>query len=148
MTVARDRANIRLDMWADQDWRDLSVGAQLLWFACEVLRRSGPVSDARFARYTGWSLDFIRQARAELEASQYGIAFTASVKRRRMPVKKANSVFARDGHACRHCGTGDRLTVDHIYPVSLGGGDEMENLQTLCHSCNSRKGARLGLVQS
>lgn len=29
--MARDRANIRLDMWADQDWRDLSEGAQHLY---------------------------------------------------------------------------------------------------------------------
>lgn len=29
--MARDRASIRLDMWADQDWRDLSEGAQHLY---------------------------------------------------------------------------------------------------------------------
>lgn len=29
--MARDRANIRLDMWADQDWRDLPQGAQHLY---------------------------------------------------------------------------------------------------------------------
>lgn len=29
--MARDRANIRLDMWADQDWRDLSSDAQHLY---------------------------------------------------------------------------------------------------------------------
>ncbi len=34
------------------------------------------------------------------------------------------------------------LTVDHIVPQSKGGGDELENLQLLCHSCNSTKGNR------
>jgi hypothetical protein len=29
--VARDRASIRLDMWADQDWREVSEGAQHLY---------------------------------------------------------------------------------------------------------------------
>jgi len=29
--MARDRANIRIDMWADQDWRDLSASAQHLY---------------------------------------------------------------------------------------------------------------------
>ncbi|MFJ2575978.1 HNH endonuclease [Kitasatospora aureofaciens] len=34
------------------------------------------------------------------------------------------------------------LTVDHMVPKRLGGGDEPENLGVLCRSCNSRKGAR------
>lgn len=51
-------------------------------------------------------------------------------------------VFERDGHKCRICGTEERLVVDHIIPISRGGSDELDNLQTLCWSCNCRKGAR------
>lgn len=50
-------------------------------------------------------------------------------------------VFSRDGFACRKCGTKDFLSVDHIKPVFRGGLDELDNLQTLCVPCNSRKGA-------
>ena len=32
--------------------------------------------------------------------------------------------------------------VDHIQPLSGGGGNEWENLQALCNSCHSRKTAR------
>jgi hypothetical protein len=52
-------------------------------------------------------------------------------------------VFDRDGYRCRKCGaTGAEadLTIDHIKPVSLGGTNAEPNLQTLCRSCNSRKG--------
>jgi HNH endonuclease len=52
-------------------------------------------------------------------------------------------VFARDGYRCVRCGSSGRLTLDHIYPWSLGGPDTEDNLQTLCRPCNSSKGARV-----
>lgn len=52
-------------------------------------------------------------------------------------------VFARSGNCCVYCGSRRELTVDHIVPVVRGGGDELDNLQVLCRSCNSAKGARL-----
>lgn len=52
------------------------------------------------------------------------------------------TIFARDGHKCTICGSVDRLVLDHITPIARGGSDSPENLQTLCWSCNSRKGAR------
>ena len=51
------------------------------------------------------------------------------------------AVYERDGHACGICGTSERLTLDHIHPFSDGGSDQPSNLRTLCHSCNSRRGA-------
>lgn len=35
------------------------------------------------------------------------------------------------------------LTKDHIYPRSQGGSDELDNLQTMCAPCNSRKRDRM-----
>lgn len=52
-------------------------------------------------------------------------------------------VFGRDGYKCNSCGTGRDLTLDHIVPVLSGGSNEPDNLQTLCRSCNSKKGACL-----
>ena len=51
-------------------------------------------------------------------------------------------VFQRDGYQCRQCFSAERLTVDHITAIANGGTNEPDNLQTLCQSCNSRKGAR------
>jgi hypothetical protein len=56
-------------------------------------------------------------------------------------------VQQRDGHKCRHCGATEHLCTDHIYPEFLGGTSDVENLQTLCRSCNSRKGIRLVAVE-
>jgi 5-methylcytosine-specific restriction endonuclease McrA len=52
------------------------------------------------------------------------------------------TVWERDAFRCRHCGKQRFLTLDHIVPVAKGGGDDLSNLQTLCRTCNSRKGAK------
>ena len=52
-------------------------------------------------------------------------------------------VYQRDGYRCRYCGSTYNLEVDHIYPVFKGGRTTVENLQTLCHNCNVRKGTKL-----
>ena len=51
-------------------------------------------------------------------------------------------VKERDGYRCVCCGTTSKrsLQVDHIHPAYLGGGNVLDNLQTLCRTCNSRKG--------
>ena len=51
-------------------------------------------------------------------------------------------VWERDNFTCQDCGSRKKLEVDHIYPESKGGVLELSNLQTLCKSCNSRKGTR------
>lgn len=53
------------------------------------------------------------------------------------------SVFRDDGFKCRMCGETEKpLHLDHITPSSRGGGNERENLQTLCETCNTSKGNR------
>ena len=64
-------------------------------------------------------------------------------KKRKISSKIRNSVLERDGYTCQHRGSADDLTIDHIYPESRGGSDDMDNLQVLCHRCNSIKGASL-----
>lgn len=41
---------------------------------------------------------------------------------------------------CQACGSRFRLTLDHIVPRHLGGGNHRENLQALCEPCNKAKG--------
>jgi 5-methylcytosine-specific restriction endonuclease McrA len=43
----------------------------------------------------------------------------------------------RDGERCTRCGSGDRLEVHHIVPLSEGGDAfALSNLTTLCHDCH------------
>lgn len=55
-------------------------------------------------------------------------------------------LIARWGNKCQICGmhggkSAELLHLDHIVPVSRGGDGSAENLQLLCPSCNSSKGA-------
>ena len=53
-------------------------------------------------------------------------------------------VMERDGHRCCKCGRKtSKLEIDHIIPISKGGKSTMDNLQTLCHSCNAAKGNKI-----
>lgn len=61
-----------------------------------------------------------------------------------MPVSKRTrfEVLRRDGNACRYCGAmapDVKLTIDHVVPVALGGGDDPTNLVTACADCNAGK---------
>jgi len=55
---------------------------------------------------------------------------------------KRRTVFERDNYKCRNCRSTENLSVDHIEPWSLGGSNDLDNLQTLCLRCNASKGAR------
>ncbi len=45
-------------------------------------------------------------------------------------------------HRCAYCGTNDKLTQDHIIPLSRGGWHTISNIVPACLSCNCKKGAR------
>ena len=57
------------------------------------------------------------------------------------------ALYMRDGLACVYCGSclegnGVTLSLDHIVPVSSGGGNGSRNLVTSCRKCNSVRGDR------
>ncbi len=68
-------------------------------------------------------------------------AFT-EYRKSSIPASLRWSVFERDDFRCRHCSSRSDLAADHIHPESQGGETTLENLQTLCRKCNSKKGAR------
>lgn len=49
------------------------------------------------------------------------------------------AVMLRDRGRCVVCGSTDDLQIDHVHAVTRGGDNRIENLQTLCRSCNSSK---------
>ena len=61
-------------------------------------------------------------------------------RRKPMPTNRRMGIIRRDGYKCLNCGSGNRLQVDHIKPLFVGGSDANKNLQTLCRVCHKIKG--------
>lgn len=65
-----------------------------------------------------------------------------TVARAVIPEWLRNQVFERDGYKCVKCGATGNLQLDHIIPFSKGGKTEFNNLETLCKTCNLKKGTK------
>lgn len=66
-------------------------------------------------------------------------------ERKAISKKTRFEVFKRDSFACQYCGKAAPdviLHVDHIDPVSKGGGNSIINLITSCADCNGGKSDR------
>lgn len=65
----------------------------------------------------------------------------SSLRRKNIDKNLKNKIFARDNFKCTRCGKDIPLdlTIDHIFPVSMGGTNAEKNLRTLCKHCNSAR---------
>lgn len=62
-----------------------------------------------------------------------------------VPPLNNRELFHRDRSICAYCGgdfSAQKLTRDHILPVSQGGRDLWMNVVTCCRPCNQRKSGR------
>lgn len=72
------------------------------------------------------------------------MAFKLRSKRKAIPEILRRSVFDRDGYECVYCGDIDGpFHLDHIFPKSKGGSDDLENLTVSCAPCNRSKSDKL-----
>lgn len=72
--------------------------------------------------------------------------FSSHNRKIRKPIRQyqkiLNQLLKKYNFRCVDCGTSKNLTIDHVRPISKGGTDKFKNLQILCKSCNSKKGAK------
>lgn len=93
-----------------------------------------------------------RRARHKYRKTEKGIATRRTLKFMRtrpelgkLDYKAFIEKVIRMNWLCVGCGKVlniDTVTVDHIKPLSKGGTHHIDNLQPMCHSCNSSKGNR------
>lgn len=92
----------------------------------ELIETSRTTADLAFHRF--------------FELSYQRRRYVASATISRKSVRE--EVFDKHGNYCLKCGNAYDLAIDHIISVKNGGSNEIDNLQPLCKSCNSGKGAR------
>lgn len=78
--------------------------------------------------------------------------------RRIKPTDKRAILLTKQGGKCAHCNKVLQIknprsmsnygTYDHILPKSLGGTNNIENLQLLCFECNQKKAAKTNNVET
>lgn len=108
----------------------------------------------RRARLTPEEIEAARVASREASA-RYRRAHPdrrSNLKRKRR-VAKFNTAFVLSeeawvalveitGSVCLCCQKKKKMTQDHILPLTRGGAHELDNIQPLCVSCNSRKSTK------
>jgi len=92
------------------------------------------------------------RAQAAAWAKNNPVRRAVAQQRRRAALRGAENTLSKDqweeileyfGHACAYCLRQNvSLTMDHVTPVSRGGGTTPDNIIPACRSHNSKKGDR------
>lgn len=117
---------------------------------CSTCKRDLPVVMYRVTNYRGTD-ELGAQCRTCVK--KYVHARRALIAAAESDDYKPHEIFARDGWTCKLCDLpiDESLkwphrysaSVDHILPLSLGGSDTLQNVQSAHLTCNISKGARI-----
>lgn len=69
----------------------------------------------------------------------------ARIGRHSISTSTRDAIYERDNYICQYCKRKferNKLSIEHVVPVSKGGIDEIINYITVCRSCNSSKNAK------
>lgn len=123
--------------------------------ASNRLKRSEQYAEYERKRYTGRGHRYINYTplvylREWRKANPMKVkAYNAN--RRALIIAQAEGSFSPDewvelceafDYECLACGEKKDLTVDHVIPLSKGGTNNIDNIQPICRSCNSKKGVK------
>jgi ATP-dependent helicase IRC3 len=87
-------------------------------------------------------LDLLIHGKSEQDDHRPVIQHPDVIQPREPSEEVKDQVKARDSYRCLCCGENNkrRLQIDHVAPSYYGGINLLDNLQTLCKTCNQTKG--------
>jgi HNH endonuclease len=109
-------------LWKKKNWEKV-LSDQRAWF-----KRKRVEQPERFRFYVKNRSHMIRESSGSTK--RFSKAFT---------LLEWETIKENQGGKCNDCHEVKKLTMDHIHPLSKSGAHNKENIQGLCHSCNSRK---------
>jgi len=115
----------RLGLYSFESWREVS----------EARRRLRKQDDGEWIRTVSYEIQVPRIVR---------LVFYNRFPERRVSFNRRN-LFARDENRCQYCGRAfatSELSLDHVVPLSHGGGSSWANVVCACTHCNKMKGGR------
>jgi len=112
------------------------------------------------AKYRAIHSDRVKESKQKYLSTEQGkLKRALKEQRRRHKIKYTDNtlvseqwheILQHQNNMCAGCGTKfthtKKATIDHIFPLNLGGGLTKDNVQALCLSCNSSKCDRLDWV--
>ena len=100
----------------------------------------GKAEPLHFADTAGWQ---VRSPNTVFFVPDHIRLTVASTERLwKTPAVSRREILRRDHQTCQYCGSGKRLTIDHIIPRSKGGKHTWDNVVIACERCNQHKGDR------
>lgn len=100
----------------------------------EIATRKDKAESKKAGGYARWGKDPKEEKRKQRKLSKSIGSHTET---------EWKMILATYDHRCCKCGASmadTELTKDHIIPFVKGGSDSIDNIQPLCHPCNSGKG--------
>ena len=103
-------------------------------YAAAEYRKSNPEKVARAGR--NWRKNYPEKPRA---LNQRRRVVKLSVSNFYISAAEIAKIYSSP---CFYCGSGNKITMDHVLPLSRGGWHSIGNLIPACSSCNSSKGSK------
>lgn len=122
----------------DADWR-----TELYSYDDWLVEQGRPVSLEEHSREWRRRLALIEAPKLTLKAKRAAMSIRRAEFGGARPQLVLKLIERGDPYLCAECSSPDSITVDHVVPLSRGGGDELDNLRFLCGPCNSRKRDRI-----
>jgi len=115
--------------------RSLGIDPQLI---SDITAVQTPLPKRTVTRKTSL-YDFVAAiANHSLRARLYGVVDS-------LTLEDWGEILNQTDWKCAMCGSDSEIEIEHMIPLSRGGGNTKENVCVLCADCNGRKGAKMPL---